>query len=181
MRIATVWACVALSSVPASAGDHIYLSCVPHSLETTTKFANGRVETEKELPLKVSFEIDVDLEHRFINGVNLPLEHSSALSFRGLETFVSGSKYRSSWSTSMTIDMLTGWAWLSATWAMPRACSDEWKSNKGACKEATSETVYQCEPGSPRSDVTDAQPRRTPSWPPDRRRISAGADIREWR
>src|SRR5215470_11614895 len=118
MRIATVWACVALSSVPASAGDHIYLSCMPHSMATTTKFADGRVETEKELPLKVSFEIDVDLEHRFINGVNLPLEHSSALSFRGLETFVSGSKYRSSWSTSMTIDMLTGWAWLSATWAM---------------------------------------------------------------
>ena len=181
MRIATVWACVALSSVPASAGDHIYLSCVPHSLETTTKFANGRMETEKELPLKVSFEIDVDLEHRFINGVNLPLDQSSALLFRGSDTFVAGSKYRSSWSTSMTIDRLTGWASLSATWAMPRACRDEWKGNKGACKEASSVTVYQCEPGSLRSDVTNAQPRRTSSWPRDRRRISAGAEIREWR
>jgi hypothetical protein len=150
MRTATILAYIALSSVPAFAGDHIYLSCVPRSTETTTKFADGRVETEKDLPLKVSFEIDVDLEHRFINGVNLPLDQSSTVVFRGLETFVADSKYRSSWSTSMTIDRSTGLASLSAAWMMPHACRDEWKSNKDACKEASSETVYQCEPDSPR-------------------------------
>jgi hypothetical protein len=79
MRTATILAYIALSSVPAFAGDHIYLSCVPRSVETTTRFADGRVQTEKDLPLKVSFEIDVDLEHRFIDGVNLPLDQSSAV------------------------------------------------------------------------------------------------------
>jgi hypothetical protein len=150
MRIVTVLAYVALSSVPVFAGDHIYLSCVPQSVETTTKFADGRVKTEKEPPLKVSFEIDVDLEHRFIDGVNLPLDQSSAVLFRGLETSVADSKYHSSWYTSMTIDRLTGLASLSAAWMMPHACRDEWKGNKGACKEASSETLYQCEPDSPR-------------------------------
>jgi hypothetical protein len=150
MRVATVLTFVALSSVPAFAGNHIYLSCVPRSVETTTKFADGRVETEKELPVKMSFEIDVDLEHRFINGVNLPLDRSSGVLFRGLETVVADSKYRASWYTSMTIDRLTGLSSLSATWVMPHACRDEWKGNKDACKEASSETVYQCEPDSPR-------------------------------
>jgi hypothetical protein len=150
MRMATVLAYVALSSVPAFAGDHIYLSCVPRSTETTTRFADGRVETVKDLPVKMSFAIDVDLEHRFISEVNLPLQESSAVLFRGLETFVSDSKYHSSWHTSMTIDRLSGLASLSATWMMPDACRDEWKGSKAACKEASSETVYQCEPDSPR-------------------------------
>ena len=150
MRTAMILTCIALSSVPAFAGDHIYLSCVPSSTETTTKFADGRVETEKELPVKMSFEIDVDLEHRFINGVNLPLDRSSGVLLRGLETVVADSKYRSSRYTSMTIDRSTGLASLSAAWMMPHACRDEWKGNKDACKEASSETVYQCEPDSPR-------------------------------
>jgi hypothetical protein len=150
MRIAAALTCLALSSAPVLAGEHVYLSCVPRSTETTTKYVDGREETEKELPVKMSFPIDVDLEHRFINGVDLPLDQSNAVSFRGLETFVADSKYRSSWSTSITIDRSTGLASLSATWMMPHACRDEWKGNKDACKEASSETVYQCELDPPR-------------------------------
>jgi hypothetical protein len=150
MRIATALTYVALSSASVFADEHVFLSCTPRSTDTTTKFADGRVETEKELPVKMSFPIDVDLEHRFINGVDLPLDHSNAVLFRGLEAFLADSKYRRSSYTSMTIDRLTGLASLSAAWMMPDACRDEWKGNKGACKETSSETVYQCEPASPK-------------------------------
>jgi hypothetical protein len=149
MRVATALTCITLSSAPAIAGQHVYLPCAPRGTETRTKFADGRVETERGAP-KASLAIDVDLEHHFITGVILPLEQSSAVLFRGLATLSPGSKFRRSSYTSMTIDRLTGLASLSATWTMPSACSDEWKDNNDECKETSIEIVYQCEPASPK-------------------------------
>jgi hypothetical protein len=163
MRRRTLVALLLLMFVATSAHaeSHIYLSCSHgHTVKKTT-FEDGRVRTKTEADASL-FPVDVDLEHKTINGVyDAPhgqrFENGS-ISIGGDATKLS-TEHEPGYQDTISIDRLSGTTIVTHRYLPSDDCSAR---RVPSCRMLETTTIYHCVPAA--SDFPTPVPRMMRSW-----------------
>ena len=152
-----------LSGVSVHAENHIYLSCSHGHTVTKTTFEDGRVRTKSGADAS-PFPIDVDLEHKTINGFyDAPhgqrFENGS-VSIGG-DTSKLSTEHEPGYQDTISIDRLSGTTIVTHRY-LP---SDDCIARLGrvpSCRMLETTTIYHCAPAA--SDFPTPIPRMVRSW-----------------
>ena len=133
--------------VSAHADSHIYLSCSLGRVETTT-FEDGHVRTRREKAPASGFLIDIDFEHKTINGT---YDAPDGQRFENASVTIGGfagkpaSDHEAGYQDAISIDRLSGTATITHRYEPPDDCADR-SDRVGSCSTWETTTIYHCLP-----------------------------------
>jgi hypothetical protein len=149
--------------VSAHAENHIYLSCSQGHTATKTTFEDGHVQTEREKAAS-TFPIDVDLDHKTINGV-YDAPHGQQLEYASVGIGGHASKLASEhepgYLDTISIDRFSGRATVRHAYFPPEDCVAR-LGNAASCRTSETTTVYRCMPAM--TDFPTPIPKMTRAW-----------------
>jgi hypothetical protein len=161
--ILSVLAVLLFGAASVHAESHINLICSHARMVKKTTLENGRVLTENK-ELAATFPIDVDLEHKTINGVyDAPggqrLEDAS-ISIGGFASKFA-SEHDAGYQDTISIDRLSGRTSVTHLYLPAGDCAT--RSEKAAdCRMSVTTTVYRCLPAV--ADFPTPIPRMMRAW-----------------
>ena len=152
-----------LSGVSVHAENHVYLSCSHGHTVTKTTFEDGRVRTKSGADAS-PFPIDVDLEHKTINGFyDAPhgqrFENGS-VSIGG-DTSKLSTEHEPGYQDTISIDRLSGTTIVTHRYLPSDDCIGR-LGRVPSCRMLETTTIYHCAPAA--SDFPTPIPRMVRSW-----------------
>jgi hypothetical protein len=136
-----------LGATSGHAGSHVNLTCSQASMVKKTTLENGHVITEKK-EIAATFPIDVDLEHKLINGIYDAPEgqrlEDASVSIGGFASKFA-SEHEAGYQDTISIDRLAGRATVTHLHLPASDCAARLDKAED-CRMSVTTTVYRCEP-----------------------------------
>jgi len=139
-------ACLILLSVAGARADgHTHLSCVAdHALKTT--FDDGHVHNARAAAPASRFAIDIDFEHKTINGT---YDAPSGQQFENASVTIGGyaskpaSEHEAGYQDTISIDRISGTVVVTHRVEPPDDCAE----HVASCRMSETTVIYRCTPG----------------------------------